>query len=104
MGIPLVFQQNEDGVPHLAYFNKEFNLSFVWSGQVGEPIDICPGGYGEPAVHQILMDTGQALKEASIHDWLAWFRGVCEEWIDTNLKGFSDQQLAEFIDQAQDES
>jgi hypothetical protein len=70
---------------------------------VGQPIDVCPGGSGEPAVYQIPMDTGQATQEATIHDWLAFFRGICEEWIDNNLKGFSDQQLAEFIDQAKDE-
>jgi len=46
---------NEDGVPHFAYYIKGIETSFVW--RLDSPVvQICPGGYGEPAVGTIIIE------------------------------------------------
>lgn len=46
---------NEDGVPHFAYYIKGIETSFVW--RLDSPVvQICPGGYGEPPVGSIIIE------------------------------------------------
>ena len=50
---PTAPPQNADGTPHLTYFIKEGEASFVWSGDFDQPIQMCQGGYGEPVTMEI---------------------------------------------------
>lgn len=64
--------QNADGRPHLAYFiadEERGGVSFVWSMEPGEPIEVCFGGYGEPMTYKIDLD------EESHKNFLAYTRG-----------------------------
>lgn len=74
-----VERANADGKPHLTYFDTEHNISFVWSGVYGEDIQVCPGGYGEPArwyqPTEYLHIQGIALV-----DRLEYFKTRCEQW------------------------
>ena len=45
-------RQGRDGMPHLTYFDKRTQASFVWDGQ-SDVIEVSIGGYGEPVDHTI---------------------------------------------------
>lgn len=64
-----------DGTPHLAYFAE--GVSFVWSGNAEHPIQVCPGGYGEPVADTVWFDP-----EALDLPWvLTDFRRRCDRWL-----------------------
>ena len=78
--------QNKDGVPHLAYYNREYALSFTWSGREGELIDVAQGGYGEdPFTHITPNPVNYTLVHAPA-DLLDWFKEICELWITNHLR------------------
>jgi hypothetical protein len=67
-----------DGTPHLTYF--EDGVSFVWSGNIERPIQVCPGGDGEPVADTIWPPDYFGLADP----WpapLVWFRKVCDQWL-----------------------
>lgn len=89
-----------DGVAHLAYFDAPSGLSFVWTGNPADPIEVSPGGYAEPITNVIRTRAGtqqplaEALAEYLHHasiDGLAsgsmalavthWYSHVCAEWV-----------------------
>lgn len=97
---------NEDGQPHLAYFDESFFISFVWSGIWDDPIQVCPGVYGAPVTDQI--DVSYAAAEHFMHAtpphfWTGWFAGVCKDWIITNFGAPSDDDLHQLIERARRE-
>jgi hypothetical protein len=67
-------QQGADGTPHLAYFDKTHQLSFVWDGTQGDWIDVSYGGYGEPAVARIPWNDQSGCSPAA-------FQRTCDEFI-----------------------
>lgn len=40
-----------DGKAHVAYYDHERSISYVWDG--GGIIEVCPGGYGEPVIARL---------------------------------------------------
>jgi hypothetical protein len=75
--------QNEDGNPHFSYFDKEWQLSFVWGGDSSDFIEVSHGGYGEPVTDTI--DPISYLPDLRARygprAWLLWFASVCEIYI-----------------------
>lgn len=41
----------QDGKAHVAYYDQERSISYIWDG--GERIEVCPGGYGERVVARL---------------------------------------------------
>lgn len=82
--------QSRDGRPHLAYFIRERGLSFVWSGEPNEMIEVCEGGYGEPptwGVSPRMLEEVTGLKLAQMYDasvLLAAFKRACDAWARTS--------------------
>lgn len=79
--------QNQDGVVHLAYFNFEHDVSFVWNG-VYPYISVCPNGYGEPEADRIPLDLESIDHRnkgwgslTSLYDLQAHMRMVCERYL-----------------------
>lgn len=76
--------ESVDGTPHLTYFADD--TSFVWSGDIARPIQVCPGGYGEAVTDEIWPIDVPALANVVPAGWtLAWalctFRAVCDQWL-----------------------
>lgn len=71
-------RQNEDGTVHLAYYDAWTSMSFVWSGILGEPIEVCPGGYGEPPTDQIDIVVGY---DTNLRDAMKIFEMLCRRFI-----------------------
>lgn len=71
----------EDGMVHLAYFDKERCVSFVWSGRMDHPIEVCPGGYAEPVVALIPSPNAPGL---SLSGALAYLKAVSDAWLTMN--------------------
>ncbi|GAB2864673.1 hypothetical protein [Nocardioides pacificus] len=69
-----------DGDPHLAYCDKPSGLSFVWTGDLAEPIHVQHGGYGEPTI--ALIDPAPLYPggHETPAEVLAWFARTCERW------------------------
>lgn len=71
-----------DGTPHLTYFAD--NTSFVWSGSAERPVQVCPGGYGEPVAA-----TFEPMDVPDMDGWhrmspmraLTVFKSVCDQWL-----------------------
>lgn len=80
--------EGADGTPHLTYYVDD--VSFVWSGNIERPIQVCPGGYGEPVVDTIWPDNPDQLR-GLWPDPLRWFRDACDDWLRGDL---SDTHLA----------
>lgn len=79
--------QNEDGVPHFAYFDESTQTSFVWAGNFDDPIEVCVGGYGEPASDYIdprkyLMPAPSQITGPGV--WLSWFEVICWQYLERN--------------------
>lgn len=68
-----------DGMPHLAYFDRDAQLSFLWSGRLNEPIHVQYGGYGEPTIELIDPQPvfNPPVDPAELFDW---YRDVCDNW------------------------
>lgn len=66
-----------DGTPHLAYFVD--GVSFVWSGNLEHPIQVCPGGYGERVKYEFMLPRPPAITMPVI---LRCFRDACDRWLD----------------------
>lgn len=67
-----------DGTPHLTYYAGD--TSFVWSGNIEHPIQVCPGGYGEPVVDHVWPHLGhQGLVTLLVA--LRVFRATCDQWL-----------------------
>ena len=45
-------RQGADGTPHMAWFDKRTQASFIWDGRSAH-IEVSLGGYGEPVDHYI---------------------------------------------------
>jgi len=45
-----------DHQPHIAYYDRDAALSFVWNG--GDHIAVCRNGYAEPVHHWIAAPAG----------------------------------------------
>lgn len=73
--------QSEDGVPHLAYYDKETLLSFIWDGHSDE-IQICKGGYGEPVWDTISLDGAEDPGPMPIASWVYWFGATCKKYVE----------------------
>lgn len=69
--------QNADGTPHFTYYVSEHLLSFVWDGR-SNCIEVCHGGYGEPVVEIIPIETPEPSTPAV---YLTWFRMVCNRYV-----------------------
>lgn len=69
-----------DGMPHLAYYDRDSQLSFVWSGRLAEPIHVQSGGYGEPTVALIDPAETYAAGERTPAELFDWFRDTCDTW------------------------
>jgi hypothetical protein len=72
-----------DGTPHLSYFAGD--TSFVWSGSAERPVQVCPGGYGEPVRDTFWLglrpgglDRGWRVP---LHIMLDEFRRACEQYL-----------------------
>lgn len=67
--------QNADGYPHLAYFDKATDTSYVWDG-IRPTIQVCPGGYGEPVTREI----PSPYANPDRHSWMFRFKDVLAEF------------------------
>lgn len=72
--------QNEDGTAHLAYYDKEHEISFVWNGSRGKRIDVCPGPYGEPADDSHEINLAFSPTSMSLSAALSYFAEDCKRW------------------------
>lgn len=45
--------QGKDGTAHVAYFDKQHQVSFIYDCLQGDWIDVSVGGYGEPLIARI---------------------------------------------------
>ena len=78
--------QNADGTPHFAYFISEEHggprggVSFVWTGDYNQPIEMCIGGYGEPATIRVRMSEEyvQFQDAPNLLKILAQFQFICD--------------------------
>ena len=93
--------QSLNGRPHLAYYDE--GVSFVWSGSLTEPIEVCPGGYGEPVKARInlLADLGlvahmQTARTAK--DVVRAFGDICEAWLTKDWLGYGEADPVEVGD------
>lgn len=80
--VPTYPTEAADGTPHLTYFAD--NVSFVWSGNIEHPIQVCSGGYGEDVTDRIEIPhdfTMLGLNGASLPQLLRTFRRVCHTWL-----------------------
>lgn len=75
-----------DGTPHLTYFADD--TSFVWSGSAERPVQVCPGGYGEPVNDTFYVTFGgdgttvqPPPNWVPLHLALAEFRRACDEYL-----------------------
>lgn len=98
MNVPF---ENADGIPHLTFYDPNENISFVWSGDFDRPIQVCPGGYGEPAAAEIDVscDPMQEM-DFPVGIFLAWFRGQCRLWVERNRPErvmITDEDLRRFV-------
>ena len=73
--------QAEDGIAHLAYYDKEHQISFVWNGRQGDRIDVCPGGYAEPANESYYAYIGFVPHLIPLDTALTLFRITCQRYI-----------------------
>jgi hypothetical protein len=72
-----------DGSAHLTYFAED--TSFVWSGSAERPIQVCPGGYGEPVTDVIWPDwMGYDPGDRALPTMLVRFRQSCDEYLRGN--------------------
>jgi len=69
-----------DGMPHLAYYDRDSALSFIWSGRLSEPIHVQAGGYGEPTVALIDPTDTYPAGEKTPAELFDWFRDTCDAW------------------------
>ena len=72
--------QNADGMAHIAYFDVETQLSFVWDGK-SVSIDVCHGGYGEPVIDRYRPTTMNPRIETRARNWLDWFETACKSYV-----------------------
>lgn len=78
----------QDGTAHLAFFDPRMQLSFVWNGLLAEPIEVQPGGDGEPTTALIPLTSAAAAAVVNAGDALpAVFQTICEQWIRTEVHG-----------------
>ena len=84
--LPHLPTQSRDGRPHLTYYIWPDTLSFVWSGEPDEPVEVCHGGYGEPPAWRF---TPEYIEDVSGLRWsqmndasvlLAAFKQACDAW------------------------
>lgn len=71
-----------DGTVHLAYFAED--TSFIWSGSAERPIQVCPGGYGEPVTDTIEPIDVPAMAGAhrmTLYQVMHTFRLVCDQYL-----------------------
>lgn len=71
--------QNLDNKPHMTFYSKEHELSFVWDG-LSPVIDVCVGGYAEPVYFEIAVPPALGVGDFPpqvLHD----FATVCTRWI-----------------------
>jgi len=73
--------QNADNHAHFAYYDKAHEVSFVWAGNPDELIEVCPGGYGEPAQDAIDPRPYGTSAPATSVGWLAWFQSIAQIYI-----------------------
>lgn len=86
-----VHTQSADGRPHLTYFHTVEHdgagpippfaggLSFCWSGEPDEPIEVADGGYGEPIRFRITWPTEPS--RSPLAEQVAHFHAVCAAWL-----------------------
>lgn len=72
-----------DGTPGLEYFSD--NTAFAWTGNIGDPIEVSFGGYGE-AVEHLIDVSAEIAPPASLRVAMDWFAAVCEEWLRWSLE------------------
>ena len=78
--------------PQMTYHAGYANVFFSWDGVYGDPIQVCPGGYGEPVRYYVHTWQGtysdpvtgeeynfQPKVKATEH--LAFFQNKCEGWL-----------------------
>lgn len=70
---------DRDGTAHLAYFDKESQLAFTWSGH--GPVDVSHGGFGEPVTDRLDLERLRTLAldpTAGVDAVFSVFKGVCD--------------------------
>lgn len=73
-------REDADGTPHLSYFAE--GISFVWSGSAERPIQVCPGGAGEPVRYEFWPDFVGGGAPIPGHQLIRLFQLACDSWID----------------------
>lgn len=64
--------QGQDGLAHMAYFDRRRQVSMIYDGSVGPWIDIAVGGYGEPVIARAPFNNEPSL---------AAFEKTCQDFI-----------------------
>lgn len=79
-------REDEDGTAHLSYFAE--GVSFVWSGSAERPIQVCPGGSGEPVADTFWLaigGDGSTVEPPAawlpLHHMLNEFRRACDHYL-----------------------
>lgn len=76
--------QAEDRKAHLAYFDPDSQLSFVWNGTKGQTVDVCHGGYGEPVTATLELTFHP--DDMSFKAGLKYFESECKQFVKRNAK------------------
>lgn len=82
--------QGQDGAAHLTYYDKTHIISFIWDGTKGDLVDVCPGGYAEPAVGLFRLSFDPTL--VNTHAALAMFEADCETFVE-RIFAYTDPRL-----------
>lgn len=67
--------ENADGYPHLAFYDGEADVSYVWGG--GNYVQVCPNGYGEPVQDLVLVPERWSMESTT----LAQFHQFVKEFV-----------------------
>jgi hypothetical protein len=102
-----------DGIPHLTYFDRDSQLSFVWTGNPQDPIEVEHGGYAEPTVavittrarsdiplgpeltHYLADIDPEVVVRQSSAVVAHWFSHICSEWVAAIADGIEPQWVNE---------
>lgn len=81
-----------DDLPHIVYFHSETRTNFLWTGRIGDPIEVEEGYAGAPVVHHIEvphMLSMTVLNGGTPPLVLRRFKDACQDWL---VRDFEEEQ------------
>ncbi len=77
--IPGWTSRHRDGRPGIEYFTG--GIAFAWTGSLADPVEISPGGYGEPVEHLLDLSNLLAMPRQPLDNAFDDFARLCDEWL-----------------------